>query len=134
MYAAQVPQPLPESQMGSSARTHPDILRLLRQLLQQCPVWPAAALHEAVAAAGGTARSGSGGRYPVDDLLPKLCYKFRNGAWRRPLGGMPCFIRQRRSEFLGCCVLTSAGAWVWHAAPPLIAVHARNQLPRSAGF
>ncbi|PRW32690.1 General transcription factor 3C polypeptide 5 [Chlorella sorokiniana] len=78
----EVPQPLPEAQMGSSARAHPDILRLLRQLLQQRPVWPAAALHEAVAAAGGTARSGTGGRYPVDDLLPKLCYKFRNGPWK----------------------------------------------------
>lgn len=78
-HAAQVPQPLPDNQLGGAARAHPDILRLLRQLLQQRPVWPAAALHEAVAAAGGTARSGTGGRYPADDLLPKLCYKFRNG-------------------------------------------------------
>lgn len=81
--AAQVPQPLPDNQLGGAARAHPDILRLLRQLLQQRPVWPAAALHEAVAAAGGTARSGTGGRYPADDLLPKLCYKFRNGGWGR---------------------------------------------------
>jgi hypothetical protein len=35
-------------------------------------VWPPAALQEAL----GTADEG---RSPVDDLLPKLCYKFKNG-------------------------------------------------------
>ncbi len=104
--AAQLPQPLPEGQLGGSARAHPDILRLLRQLLQQRPIWPAAALHEAVAAAGGTARSGSGGRYPVDDLLPKLCYKFRNGACGGGCGELVWIIGQAHIGRSGARVFT----------------------------
>lgn len=73
----QVPNSLPEASLAAAAAAHPEPMRLLKQLLQQRPVWPAAALHEAVAAAGGG--SSSSGRYAIDDLLPKLCYKFRNG-------------------------------------------------------
>lgn len=73
----QVPQPLPEAAIAAAARQQGDALRLLRRLLQQRPVWPAAALQEAYAEAAGLPLVG--GRSGAEDLLPKLCYKFRNG-------------------------------------------------------
>ncbi|KAL4424601.1 hypothetical protein ABPG77_009185 [Micractinium sp. CCAP 211/92] len=76
----EVPQPLPEAAIAAAARHQGDALRLLRRLLQQRPVWPAAALQEAYAEAAGVPLAG--GRSGADDLLPKLCFKFRNGPWK----------------------------------------------------
>ena len=101
-------------------------MQILRQLLQQRPVWPAAALHEAVAAAGGG--SSSSGRYPVDDLLPKLCYKFRNGA----LGctGLRCWSCCLWRDLRWCLARPHAAASPTPQTPP----HSPTDFPSAPSF
>ena len=120
---AQVPHPLPEASLAAAAAAHPHAMQTLQQLLQQRPVWPAAALHEAVAAAGGG--SSSSGRYPVDDLLPKLCYKFRNGA--RAAGLLLGWTGRGWSCLLDCC-LGRAQHW----CRPLCVIPYPHHLPNPA--
>jgi len=73
----QIPPVLPEAAVAAAAQACPSALPILRQLLQQRPVWPTAALHEAVAAAGYPVGTGGsigvvgGTKSPYDDLLPK---------------------------------------------------------------
>lgn len=77
----EVPAVLPDAQLAAAEAAYPDLLRLLRQLLAQQPVWPAAALAEAAGAAAAAAGVAPPTQRALDDVLPRLCYKFRNGVW-----------------------------------------------------
>jgi hypothetical protein len=63
--------------VAALATARPRLLSVLRALLARRAVWPPAALAEAVAAEEGEGGAGAG--RALDELLPKLCYKFRNG-------------------------------------------------------
>ncbi len=76
---------------------HAELLRALRAALRRRPVWPPAALQEAL----GTADEG---RSPVDDLLPKLCYKFKNGEGCLVAG---CFARMQVAWEASVCLMPS---------------------------
>ena len=78
----QLPPPYPDATLAVWASRHAHELKVLRGLLAARPVWPPAALVEAAVAAGADALASGGGKLVVEELMPRLCYKFRNGEGR----------------------------------------------------
>ncbi|PSC76789.1 general transcription factor 3C polypeptide 5 isoform X1 [Micractinium conductrix] len=81
-YDLELPPPYPDATLAVWASRHAHELKVLRGLLAARPVWPPAALVEAAVAAGADALASGGGKLVVEELMPRLCYKFRNGPWR----------------------------------------------------